>query len=327
MYEQSAKLPSTSSGRLTRSGKKRRLETEISRLEEKLRFTKRMLAVPALLEEMNPHDLKTFQSFLTSGLLPDCPPIPESQLENADRQVTVDQMVKTYGPERALKITLRILRGMKRVDLAEKLETDHRGGNRTRICLIWKMNQNDLAEKLERDQRSRIVDKDPNCLSIPPPIFPSISPVSPSFSGTASTSPLCGYPPRPPFLYPGSSEEVLSLTSAGSSGNFISQRPQILSGSALLLTTPEELTEEQLTNDELLSVLSIPESQLENADIQVTVDQMERYDSLRAMEITETFDRYHSRGKKRRTNEPPSWPGLVSRDKKSEEDCVPLTDG
>ncbi|CAB1344210.1 unnamed protein product, partial [Coregonus sp. 'balchen'] len=85
-----------------------------------------MLAVPALLlttlEEMNPHELKTFQFFMTSGLLPDCPLIPESQLENADRQVTVDQMVKTYGPERALNITLRILRGMKRE--TPKLEMD-----------------------------------------------------------------------------------------------------------------------------------------------------------------------------------------------------------
>ncbi|XP_045075309.1 uncharacterized protein LOC123488452 [Coregonus clupeaformis] len=337
--EESEEPYSTSSGMWTLSeGECRRLETEISSLEEKLRFMKRTLDVAALLlttlEEMNPHELKTFQSFLTSGLLPDCPPIPESQLENADRQVTVDQMVKTYAPNRAVEITLRILRGM---------------------------DQNYLAEKLMRDYSG----------------------------GTASTSPLCGYPPRPPFLYPGSSEEVLSLTSAGSSGQLSSQeeaasemerkpageeseelpstssgmprtifsqygyptgppppsflphlgsysgslgqlrsqRPQILSGSALLLTTPEELTEEQLTNDELLSVLSIPESQLENADIQVTVDQMERYDSLRAMETTETSDRYYSRGKKRRTNEPPSWPGLVSRDKKSEEDCVPLTDG
>ncbi|XP_045065226.1 uncharacterized protein LOC121546313 [Coregonus clupeaformis] len=86
--------------------------------------SQRTLAVPALLlttlEEMNPQELKTFQSFLTSGLLPDCPPIPESQLENADIQVIVGQMVKTYGPERAVEITLRILRGMKRVDLAEK---------------------------------------------------------------------------------------------------------------------------------------------------------------------------------------------------------------
>ncbi|XP_045069610.1 uncharacterized protein LOC123483493 isoform X2 [Coregonus clupeaformis] len=132
--EQSATLPRTSSyRRLTLSEEEcRDLEAEISRMKVKLEVLKRMLDVPALLlttlEEMNPHELKTFQCSLTSGLLPDCPPIPESQLENADRQVTVDQMVKRYGPERAVEITLRILRGMKRVDLAEKLETDHRGG-------------------------------------------------------------------------------------------------------------------------------------------------------------------------------------------------------
>ncbi|XP_045082685.1 pyrin-like [Coregonus clupeaformis] len=130
--EPSSKLLMTSTRMWTRSREKCcDLEAEISRMKVKLEVLKRMLAVPVLLlttlEEMNPHELKTFQCSLTSGLLPDCPPIPESQLENADRQDTVDQMVKTYGPERAVEITLRILRGMKRVDLAEKLETDHRG--------------------------------------------------------------------------------------------------------------------------------------------------------------------------------------------------------
>ncbi|XP_045073070.1 uncharacterized protein LOC121560319, partial [Coregonus clupeaformis] len=215
--EQSAKLPRTSSyGRLTPSGKKRRLEEKLRFMKEEAasemerkpageesgelpstssgmprtifsqwgyppgppppsflsnlgRFSgssgqlrsQRTLAVPALLlttlEEMNPQELKTFQSFLTSGLLPDCPPIPESQLENDDIQVIVGQMVKTYGPERAVEITLRILRGMKRVDLAEKLETDHRGGTASTSHL---------------------------------PLFPP---------GLDPSSPLCGYPPFPPF--------------------------------------------------------------------------------------------------------------------------------
>ncbi|KAK6301011.1 hypothetical protein J4Q44_G00291090 [Coregonus suidteri] len=301
--EQFPKLPRTFYVKLTRSGKKRRLETEISRLEEKLRFTKRMLAVPALLEEMNPHDLKTFQSFLTSGLLPDCPPIPESQLENADRQVTVDQMVKTYGPERAVEITLRILRGMKRV-LPQPLPYSHQApirypprtphffspsGSSEEVLSLTSagssgqlISQEEAASEMERKPAGEESGELPSTSSgMPRTIFSQ-----------------CGYPPGPP---PPSFLPHLGSFS-GSSGQLRSQRPQILSGSALLLTTPEELTEEQLTNDELLSVLSIPESQLENADIQVTVDQMERYDSLRAMETTET-------------------------NKKSEEDCVPLTDG
>ncbi|KAK6285148.1 hypothetical protein J4Q44_G00390280 [Coregonus suidteri] len=226
-----------------------------------------MLAVPALLlttlEEMNPHELKTFQSFLTSGLLPDCPPIPESQLENADRQVTVDQMVKTYGPERAVEITLRILRGMKRVDLAEKLETDHRGGTAST-----------------------------SHLSLFPP-------------GPDPSSPLCGYPPFPPFSPALSSSQCgyppvlppsfLSHLGSGSSlGQLISQRPSMLAVPALLLTTLEEMNPHELktfqffmTSGLLPDCPPIPESQLENADRQVTVDQMVKtYGPERALNIT-----------------------------------------
>nr|XP_023996652.1 NACHT, LRR and PYD domains-containing protein 6-like [Salvelinus alpinus] len=91
-----------------------------------------MLDVPALLltslEELTEEQLKTFQSHLTSDQLPGFPPIPESQLENTDRQETVDQMVKRYGPERAVRNTLMILRLMNRVDLAVKLERDHTRG-------------------------------------------------------------------------------------------------------------------------------------------------------------------------------------------------------
>ncbi|XP_045082683.1 caspase recruitment domain-containing protein 8-like [Coregonus clupeaformis] len=118
----SVKLPSTSSGMLTRSGKKRR------RLN---RQRPSMLDVPALLlttlEELTGEQLKTFQSKLTSVQLPGFPPIPESQLENADRQDTVDQMVKRYGPVGAVKITLMILKRMNQHDLAKKLQRDHRG--------------------------------------------------------------------------------------------------------------------------------------------------------------------------------------------------------
>ncbi|CAB1344227.1 unnamed protein product, partial [Coregonus sp. 'balchen'] len=90
-----------------------------------------MLDVPALLlttlEEFTEEQLKTFQSNLTSVQLPGFPLIPESQLENTDRQDTVDQMVKRYGPERAVEITLNTMRKMDLGDLAEKLERDHRG--------------------------------------------------------------------------------------------------------------------------------------------------------------------------------------------------------
>ncbi|XP_045082684.1 uncharacterized protein LOC121532576 [Coregonus clupeaformis] len=192
MYEKFAKLPRTSSYvRLTLSEEEcRRLETEISRMKVKLEVLKRMLAIPALLlttlEEMNSQELKTFQSFMTSGLLPDCPPIPESQLENAYRQVTVDQMVKTYGPERVVEITLRILRGMKRVDLAEKLETDHRGGTAS---------------------TSHLPLFPPRPRSVLSPVW--LPPISPLLSRSSSSF--------------GLSKKLLSLTSPGSSGQLRSQ--------------------------------------------------------------------------------------------------------
>uniref|UniRef100_A0AAZ3RWW5 FIIND domain-containing protein n=1 Tax=Oncorhynchus tshawytscha TaxID=74940 RepID=A0AAZ3RWW5_ONCTS len=85
--------------------------------------------VPALLlttlEELTEEQLKTFQSHLTIGRMLDFPPIPERQLENTDRQNTVDQMVKRYGPEGAVRNIWRILRRMNLDDLAEKLERDH----------------------------------------------------------------------------------------------------------------------------------------------------------------------------------------------------------
>ncbi|XP_064872277.1 uncharacterized protein LOC135570133 isoform X3 [Oncorhynchus nerka] len=129
--ETSSEPSSTSSGMLTLSGEKCRsddedLETEISRWKGEL---KRTLAVPVLLlttlVEMNSDGLRRFQSNLTSGHPFSFPPIPESQLENTDRQVTVDQMVKRYDHEGAVENTLKILRRRNLDDLAEKLERDH----------------------------------------------------------------------------------------------------------------------------------------------------------------------------------------------------------
>ncbi|XP_023831426.1 uncharacterized protein [Salvelinus sp. IW2-2015] len=194
-----------------------------------------MLGVPALLlttlEELTEEQLKTFQSHLTSSQLPDCPPIPESQLENTDRQVTVDQMVKRYDPERAVKITLMTLKWMNRVDLAEKLERDH-----------------------TRDSR-----------------------------------PVCSQALYPPSVV---MEKPYRFLPYSVQHNL--QRPQILSVPALLLTTLEELTEEQLktfqsnlTRGKLPDCPPIPERQLENTDRQVTVDQMvKRYDHEGAVRNT-----------------------------------------
>ncbi|XP_036795878.1 uncharacterized protein LOC110519908 isoform X2 [Oncorhynchus mykiss] len=131
-----AKLPSTSSGMLTRSGEKRR---HLERKGAKALAIRRpsMLAVLDLLlttlQELTEEQLKTFQSHLTSGRMLDFPPIPESQLENTDRQDTVDQMVERYGPEGAVEITVEILREMNQHDLAKKLQRDHRGKKQKKI--------------------------------------------------------------------------------------------------------------------------------------------------------------------------------------------------
>uniref|UniRef100_A0A673YEU7 Uncharacterized LOC115147726 n=1 Tax=Salmo trutta TaxID=8032 RepID=A0A673YEU7_SALTR len=276
--EPSSELPSTSSGMLTPSGENhRRLETEISRMKVKLEvlkqaefniyeksatlprtssrrstlyaeerdlefgFMKRTLDVPALLmttlEELTEQQLKTFQSNLTTFQLSGFPPIPESQLENVDRQDTVDQMVKRYGPERAVEITVKILMRMNLDDLAEKLVRFHTRGSPTASY---------------------------KSLVQPRPIYSAKPPLLSS---------------SPSFLHPGSSNKLSSIS--GSSGQLSSQRPQILAVPTLLLTTLEELTEEQLktfqsnlTSGWMLGFPPIPESQLENVDRQVTVDQM-----------------------------------------------------
>ncbi|CAB1344233.1 unnamed protein product, partial [Coregonus sp. 'balchen'] len=99
-----------------------------------------MLDVPALLlttlEELTEEQLKTFQSDLTSVQLDGFPPIPENQLENADRQGTVDQMVERYDPEAAVEITLMILKRMDQNDLTKKLQRDHRAIEEDCVRLI-----------------------------------------------------------------------------------------------------------------------------------------------------------------------------------------------
>ncbi|XP_064857662.1 uncharacterized protein LOC115142655 isoform X3 [Oncorhynchus nerka] len=90
-----------------------------------------MLSVPNLLletlEKLSRVKLKRFQWHLTEDVLDKLPPIPESQLKNSDWQDTVDQIMQTYGPEKAVEITVVVLRLLYRKDLAEVLERSHRG--------------------------------------------------------------------------------------------------------------------------------------------------------------------------------------------------------
>ncbi|KAL0149621.1 hypothetical protein M9458_055148, partial [Cirrhinus mrigala] len=72
------------------------------------------------LDDLEKKELKRFKSYLRED-----GPIPVSVLEKADATDTVDQMLDRLGPERAVKITLHILKQMNQNHLAEQLENKH----------------------------------------------------------------------------------------------------------------------------------------------------------------------------------------------------------
>ncbi|XP_042174829.1 uncharacterized protein LOC112241595 isoform X4 [Oncorhynchus tshawytscha] len=285
----------TSYGMLTPSGEKcRSLETVISRLEM-LNLGKKTLDIPALLltslEEMNPDELRRFQSYLSSGWMLGFPPIPESQLENTDRQDTVDQMVKSYGPERAVRNTGRILRKMDRDDLAEKLQRDH-----TRAT-TWRRDSSD-SDKWRR-RKEGLVMRRPSMMDVPALLLTGLEELTEeqlkTFQFYLTSVQLLGFPPIP--------ERQLENTDRQDTVDQIVKRydPEgavritlkILKGMnlddlaeklerdyirVLLLTTLQELTEDQLkkfqSSGRMLGFPPIPERQLENTDRQDTVYQM-----------------------------------------------------
>ncbi|XP_071202840.1 uncharacterized protein, partial [Salvelinus alpinus] len=104
-------------------------DTGITKEKDALVTRPTMKTVPdlllATLEKLG-DKLRDFQSNLASGQLPGYPPIPESLLRNADGQDTVNQMVERYGAERAVGITLRILRKMELKNLTKELRRKHR---------------------------------------------------------------------------------------------------------------------------------------------------------------------------------------------------------
>ncbi|KAI2665748.1 NLR family CARD domain-containing protein 3 [Labeo rohita] len=69
------------------------------------------------LDDLEEEQLKRFKSYLRED-----GPMPVSVLEKADATDTVDQMLHRFGPERAVKITLDILKKMNQNHLAEQLE-------------------------------------------------------------------------------------------------------------------------------------------------------------------------------------------------------------
>uniref|UniRef100_A0A8C2PZC4 Pyrin domain-containing protein n=1 Tax=Cyprinus carpio TaxID=7962 RepID=A0A8C2PZC4_CYPCA len=77
---------------------------------------------------MEEEHFKKFKSFLRED-----GPIPASVLEKANTSDTVDQMLDRFGPERAVKITLDILKKINQNNLAEQLENKHKEGNKEKI--------------------------------------------------------------------------------------------------------------------------------------------------------------------------------------------------
>uniref|UniRef100_A0AAZ3SFE4 Pyrin domain-containing protein n=2 Tax=Oncorhynchus tshawytscha TaxID=74940 RepID=A0AAZ3SFE4_ONCTS len=309
------KLPSTSSGTLTPSGEKcRSLETVISRLEM-LNVGKKTLDIPALLlttlDEMNSDELRRFQSYLIIGRMLGFPPIPESQLENTDRQNTVDQMVKRYGPEGAVRITLGILRGMDRDDVAEKLQRDH-----TRVLLLTSL------QELTEDQLKKFQSYLTSGRIFGFPLIPerqlentdrqdTVDQMVESYGpegAVRNTGRILREMDRDDLAEKLERDHTRATTWWRDSDSDKWRRRKehkamrkrkekrsfMLDVPALLLTGLEELTEEQLTTFQfylttvqLLGLPPIPESQLENTDRQNTVDQMvKRYNPEGAVRNT-----------------------------------------
>ncbi|XP_042174826.1 uncharacterized protein LOC112241595 isoform X2 [Oncorhynchus tshawytscha] len=298
----------TSYGMLTPSGEKcRSLETVISRLEM-LNLGKKTLDIPALLltslEEMNPDELRRFQSYLSSGWMLGFPPIPESQLENTDRQDTVDQMVKSYGPERAVRNTGRILRKMDRDDLAEKLQRDH-----TRVLLLTSLQE--LTEgqlkkfqssgrrfgfplipesQLENTDRRNTMDQMVKSYGLEGAVSNTLWILRRINLYDLAERLQRDHKRATTWRRDSSDSDKWRRRKEG----LVMRRPSMMDVPALLLTGLEELTEEQLktfqfylTSVQLLGFPPIPERQLENTDRQDTVDQIvKRYDPEGAVRIT-----------------------------------------
>ncbi|XP_047430569.1 NACHT, LRR and PYD domains-containing protein 12-like [Mugil cephalus] len=85
-----------------------------------------MACVPELLldilEELIDKELRKFQWFLYSNVLEGFQHIPRSRIEGLDREGTVDLVVKTYGYDSAVTVTVDIFTRMKLKLWAEKLQ-------------------------------------------------------------------------------------------------------------------------------------------------------------------------------------------------------------
>ncbi|XP_073712837.1 NACHT, LRR and PYD domains-containing protein 12-like [Misgurnus anguillicaudatus] len=108
-----------------------------------------VLELKNTLEELLKEDLKHFQWHLSN--IKDR--IPAPKLENADVLDTVNKMREQYGTEKAVKVTMEILRKMKQNELAEQLENKHKEG-KTKSFISCKSNDSDYSELSNRLKES-----------------------------------------------------------------------------------------------------------------------------------------------------------------------------
>ncbi|XP_067441407.1 caspase b-like [Thunnus thynnus] len=90
------------------------------------------MAVPQLLlktlDDLYDDDFSRFNWHLGTGVLAGCEPIPKSRLQNPHQTKTVDEMIRRYGEEMAVTITVEILRKMNNNYAAEKLKEAYAEG-------------------------------------------------------------------------------------------------------------------------------------------------------------------------------------------------------
>ncbi|XP_056310411.1 NACHT, LRR and PYD domains-containing protein 12-like [Danio aesculapii] len=105
------------------------------------------------LDELLEAELKKFQWYLTK----DNRCISKSEMENADRLKTVNKMVSCFGPERAVKITVNILRKIKQNHLADQLENTQKQENCKSPPPDYINISHELKKKLKEDYEQILV--------------------------------------------------------------------------------------------------------------------------------------------------------------------------
>lgn len=78
------------------------------------------------LEDLDSDDFDTFKWRLTHRILEDCTPIPKARLDNAKRTDTVSTLMEYYM-EKAVNVTIEVLKKMKNNLAAEKLRSKYAG--------------------------------------------------------------------------------------------------------------------------------------------------------------------------------------------------------